>query len=60
MTNAVALEMFATALNIGSKRSSAVAFLLEAVNRALEAGEAQLDGVRLDGLRVTNEDVGVS
>lgn len=60
MTNAAALEMFATALNIGSKRSLAVAFLLEAVNRALEAGEAQLDGVRLDGLRVTNEDVGVS
>lgn len=54
-----ALAMFASALKIGSKRSIAVAQLLEAAHRALAVGETQLDGVRLDGLRVSNEDVEV-
>lgn len=54
-----ALEMFATALNVGSKRSVALAQLLEVTNKALAVGETQLDGIRLDGLRVTDEEVEV-
>lgn len=54
-----ALAMFATALKIASTRSTAVAQLLESANRALAVGETQLDSVRLDGLRATDEDVEV-
>lgn len=54
-----ALAMFATALKIASTRSTAVAQLLESANRALAVGETQLDTVRLDGLRATDEDVEV-
>lgn len=54
-----ALEMFATALNVGSKRSVALAQLLEVTNKALAVGETRLDGIRLDGLRVTDEEVEV-
>lgn len=54
-----ALEMFATALNVGSKRSAALSQLLEVTNKALAVGETHLDGIRLDGLRVTDEEVEV-
>lgn len=54
-----ALAMFATALKIASARSTAVAQLLESANRALAVGETQLDTVRLDGLRATDDDVEV-
>lgn len=54
-----ALAMFATALKIASGRSTAVAQLLECANRALAVGETQLDSVRLDGVRATDEDVEV-
>lgn len=54
-----ALEMFATALNVGSKRSVALSQLLEVTHKALAVGETHLDGIRLDGLRVTDEEVEV-
>ena len=57
--NEKALEMFATALNVGSKRSVALSQLLEVTKKALAVGETHLDGIRLDGLRVTDEEVEV-
>lgn len=54
-----ALSMFAAALKIASTRSTAVFQLLESANRALAVGETQLDSIRLDGLRATDEDVEV-
>lgn len=54
-----ALSMFATALKVASRRSTAVAQLLECANRALAVGETQLDSIRLDGLQATDEDVEV-
>lgn len=57
--NDKSLAMFATALKVVSRRSAAVAQLLEAVTRALAIGETQLDSIRLDGLQATDEDVEV-
>lgn len=54
-----ALAMFASALKITAKRSTAVGQLLEAAHRALAHGETQLDSIRLNGLRVSDEDVEV-
>lgn len=54
-----ALAMFATALKVSSRRSAAVAQLLEVVARALAVGETQLDSIRLDGLQATDDDVEV-
>lgn len=59
-TPAQKLTKFATALKVWSQRSAAVEQLLEATNSALEAGETELDGVRLDGLRLGNDDVEVT
>lgn len=53
------LAMFATALKIPSKRSISVAQLLEATHKALANGETTVDSIRLDGLRVKDEDVEV-
>lgn len=54
-----ALAMFNQALKVVSRRSAAVAQLLEAVARALAVGETQLDSIRLDGLQATDEDLEV-
>lgn len=54
-----ALAMFSAAIHIGSKRSAALAQLSEAAKRALAGGERQLDSIRLNGLRITDEDVEV-
>lgn len=55
-----ALFKFITALKVGAQRSPTVTGgLLEAVSKAMDAGEVQLDSVRLNGLRVTNDDVEV-
>lgn len=55
-----ALSSFVVALKVSAQRSPAViGELLEVANKAMAAGETQLDGIRLDGLRVTNDDVEV-
>lgn len=54
-----ALDRFLVALKVGAQASPAVAELVESSNKAIAAGEACLDGVRLDGLRVTDADVEV-
>lgn len=59
LDNDRALAMFNQALKVVSRRSAAVAQLLEAVTRALAVGETQLDSIRLDGAQATDEDVEV-
>lgn len=54
-----ALATFAAALKTVSRGSETVGQLLEAVNRAVGVGETQLDSVRLNGLRASDEDVEV-
>lgn len=58
--NDSALSVFLRGLKARSLQSSAVAQLLEATTRALEAGEMQLDSICLDRLHVIDEDADVS
>ena len=55
-----ALSSFVMALRVPASRSpKVIGKLLEAANKAIAAGETQLDGVRLDGLRMSDDDVEV-
>lgn len=55
-----ALSSFVMALKVAASRSpKVIGELLEAANTAIAAGETQLDGVHLDGLRMSDDDVEV-